>query len=438
MEVESNGLKKVLGRWDSIAIVVAIVIGVGIFRTPSEVAQYLSSPWLILLAWIVGGVISLAGALCYAELSSSFPETGGSYVYLKKSYGSLAAFLFGWAELLVIKTGSIAAIAFIFSEHLVSFLSLNSFLVKSIAVVVIVLLGLINIAGLRYGKNTQNIFVLIKIAALVIIIVLGFFSGKGDFTHFQLSSSHFPQNSLTFFGLALIPILWTYGGWHENVFVAGETKDAARTLPFALIRGLLIVTALYIAVNALYIYLFTIAEIRQSELIASSTFSLLYGVYGRKIFEAIVIISSFASINAMIMTGSRVTYAMAKDNPIFKYMQEVSRITATPHRAILVTLVWSIVLVIWGSFSRLLFFTGFLVWAFFALVAAGLFVLRRKYPKMKRPYSVWLYPFTPFVFVAVSVCLVVITFSSYTVSSLIGLAILLSGIPVYFISNKIK
>ncbi|NQT47333.1 MAG: amino acid permease [Candidatus Omnitrophica bacterium] len=433
-----KGLEKVLGRWDSVAIILAIVIGVGIFRIPAEVARYLASPGFIISAWITGGLISLIGALCYAELSSTFPQTGGSYIYLKKSYGPLASFLFGWSELLVIRTGSIAAVAFILAEYLGSFLALDAHFVKPIAIFSIGILAFINIVGLKYGKRTQDIFVIVKIGALVGLIILGFMSGKGNFTHFHHTLSHSAKGFFPLFGLALIPILWTYGGWHENVFVAGETRDAERTVPFALITGVLIVTLLYVLANLLYIYILPLAEIRGNELIAARILDVLYGKCGKKTFEAIIIISSIAGINAMIITGSRITYAMAQDNPIFGYMKKLSCKFGTPRRAIIIIAIWSMVLVLWGTFNRLLFFTGILVWFFFALVVTGLFILRRKFPDIKRHYTTWGYPVTPLIFILVSIALVLNTLISYPYQSLIGLGLLAIGIPVYFISRRLQ
>lgn len=437
-EKNRNGLEKILGRWDSIAIILAIVIGVGIFRVPAEVARYLSSPNLIILAWITGGFISLIGVLCYAELSSCFPQSGGTYLYLKKSYGSLISFLFGWSELLVIRTGSIAVVAFILAEYLCSFLTLNNYFIKPIAIFSIGLLSFINITGLKYGKTTQNIFVVIKIAALVGLIVLGFTSGKGTFTNFNYPFSHSTKSIFALFGLTLIPILWTYGGWNENIFVAGETKDAQNTVPFALITGIIIVTVLYILVNILYIYILPIAQIRESKLIAARVLEVLYGKHGKKILEAVVIISSIGAINAMIITSSRLTYAITQDNPIFGYMKKISAKFGTPHRAIVIIAIWSSILIIWGSFNKLLFFTGILVWIFFALTVTGLFILRRKFPHIKRPYPVWGYPVTPLVFIIISIVLAFNIFSSYPQQSLIGLGLLSLGIPVYFISRRLK
>lgn len=444
--------KKVLGRWDSVAVIIAIVIGVGIFRVPAEVAKYLSSPNLIILAWILGGIISLLGALCYAELSSSFPKTGGNYVYFRESYGLGTAFLFGWTELLVIRTGSIAAVAFIFAEYLQSFLYLDKYWIKTIAVAIILILSFVNILGLRYGKRVQNISVITKVLALIAIILFGFLSKKGNISNFHSAPIFFDAVSslngigisplkgigktFSLFGLALIPILWTYGGWHENTFVAGETKNAGKSIPFALIVGITIVITLYLGMNLLYIYLVPLKEIVDTNLIASNVMQILYGRGGGKALEALVIISSLGCINGMIMTGSRVTYAMAKENTVFRHIGEINAKYRTPQRAIIINALWAAVLVILGTFNKLLFFSGALVWLFFALAGGGIFILRHKFPHIERPYKVWGYPLVPAIFILICIALFINTVIFYPFPSLIGLALALTGIPIFIISRK--
>jgi len=438
---ESNNcqpaLKKILKCWDSVAIIIAIVVGVGIFRVPAEVAKYLISPNLILLAWFCGGIISLLGALCYAELSASFPETGGNYIYLRESYGPGVGFLFAWTELLVIRPGSIAAVSFVGAEYLLSFLSLNADLIKPITVFIILCLSSINMLGLYFGKRTQNALIVTKILALLCIIVFGFLSKKGAILHFEPTPGRLNSGILSSFGLALIPILWTYGGWHENTFVAGETRNATKAVPLALILGVFIIIAFYLTINFLYIYLIPVEEIAKSSLIGSDVLQILFGRYGRKLFEVLIILSSLGCINAMIITGSRIAYAIARDNIIFRYIGEVNTKYATPARAIIINAVGSILLVIWGSFNKILFFTGISVWLFFALAIVGLFVLRYKFPNIERPYKVWGYPTVPLVFIFVCIALCINTAIFYPFQTFIGVCLMISGIPVYILSQKI-
>ncbi len=431
-------MKRILGYWDSVAIIIAVVIGVGIFRVPAEVATYVTSPNLIIFAWLLGGVICLLGALCYGELSASFPETGGNYIYLRESYGRCVAFLFGWSELLVVRTGSLAAVSFICAEHLQSFLGIEKLSIKPTAAFVLLAISAINMLGLRYGKGVQDVSTIVKMSALVGILLFGAFSGKGEISHFHSPPVAVDITMASLFGLALIPVLWAYGGWHENTFVAGETKDPRRIIPLSLITGVLIVSSLYVAMNCLYIYVIPAPEMANAELIGSDVLYILYGARGRKILEALVIISSLGSINAIVMTGGRITYAMARDNAVFNYIGRIHARRGTPERAIFVNGAWSIVLVIVGSFNKLLFFTGVLVWLFFGLAVAGVFVLRRKFPHIPRPYKVWGYPVVPALFALVCAALVVNTMAVYTYQSAIGLGLLMTGVPVYLVSQKMR
>jgi amino acid transporter len=281
-------------------------------------------------------------------------------------------------------------------------------------------------------------FTIPKLLALIVIIILGIVSKKGTSAHFYSTPVICDKRVFLSFGLALIPILWTYGGWHENTFVAEETKNAHKTIPAALFIGISVVTMLYLAINFVYVLLVPITEMAHSDLIVVNVLQTLCGVHGKKIFEAFVIISSLGCMNAMIMTGSRVTYAMAKDNIIFRYIGEVNNKYDTPLRSIIVNAVWSIVLIILGTFNQLLFFTGLIVWLFFALAVGGLFILRNKYPDIERPYKVWLYPYTPAVFILICIALFMSTLISYPFQSFLGLCILMSGIPVFILSQMKK
>jgi amino acid transporter len=430
-DIDEHGLKKTLGYWDSLAINVAIIIGVGIFRIPSEVARCLNLPTLILSAWFIGALIALFGTLCYAELSYLLPKTGGSYIYLRESYGPLAGFLFSWTELSVVRTGSVAAVSFIFAEYLLSFLSLPALLVKPTAIFVVILLSSLNIVGLQYSKRLQDTVTSAKVLALIAIIVFGFMSQKGSFSNFNYKPFSINSHTLSLLGTSLIPILWTYGGWHESTFVAGETKDARIILPRALISGIFIISVLYIAMNALYIYLMPIQKIAGSNLIGAETLEILCGRYGRKVLELFVIISSFGCINAMTITGSRVTYAMARDNKVFAHLSLIHPKYNTPYWAIIANAFWSVILIMLGAFDKLLFFTGVVVWLFFGLTAAGIFILRRKFPKTVPSYRI----FIPVVFTFVCFSLVVNIVKCYPFQSAMGLGLVGIGIPIYIVSK---
>ncbi|PIQ88956.1 MAG: hypothetical protein COV72_05630 [Candidatus Omnitrophica bacterium CG11_big_fil_rev_8_21_14_0_20_42_13] len=426
--------RQALGLWDSVAIITAIVVGVGIFRTPAEVAGYLSHPAVILAAWLLGGIICLLGALCYAELSAAFPKTGGNYIYLRQAYGKLPAFLFAWAEFFAIRTGSIAAVAFIGAEYLQSFLSINASFIKPMAVFIVLFLSCINMFGLRGGKKVHNVFTALNIAALISIILSGFIFRRGDMSHFFAGSVSLDGNILRALGLALIPILWTYGGWHENTFMSEETNAAAKTIPRALIIAILIITLLYLAVNFFYIYMMPVKDLSASAIIGSDIFNLLYGPGGRKIFEALVVAASLGSINAMIITGARITFAASEDSPFFSSIAKLSSKHGVPQRAIAINAAWCLLLIALGNFNKLLFFTGILVWLFFAAAAAGIFVLRKKSPGLNRPYKVPGYPATPAVFALICAALFINALIFNPLPSIFGLFLLLSGVPVYFLS----
>lgn len=431
-----NTLKTTFNRRDSLAIIIGIVIGVGIFRVPDEVALYLDSPLLILLAWLAGGLISLLGVLCFAELSSTFPETGGNYVYLKKSFGPAAGFLFGWAQLLVIRTGSIAAVAFIFSEYVRAFCSLSPGTVKPIAVSAVLILSIVNILGVSSGKRLQNVLSAAKVLSLCVLIIFGFLSQKGDVAHL-ISLPDLPEKgTFILFGLALIPILWTYGGWEESTFVAGETIKPGQTLPSTLISGICIVTLLYVLFQGLCLYLLPLEAMKAGTLMTSSTVEVLFGTMGKKVLEGLIILFSLGAINGMIITGSRITYAMGRDHAVFRFLGTIDPRFTTPLRSIVVNGCWAIVLIISGAFNQLLFFTGITIWVFFGLTSAGLIVLRRKYRDQDRPYRVWGYPLVPVLFTVICFILVLNTAVSYFLEALIGLCLIMIGIPVYLFSRK--
>lgn len=436
MSNPETGLKRLLGPWDVIAINIGIVIGVGIFRVPSEVARYLPSAPLIILAWFLGGLICLLGAFCYSELASSIPETGGNYIYLQRSYGKLTAFLFGWTEVLVIRPGSIAAVAFIFAEYFKSFFSFEKIPLKFIAVSIVFILSLINILGLKPAKRFQNLSTFTKVFALVGIILFGISLRKGSSSNFYSGTTLPATQILPLLGLALIPVLWTYGGWHESTYVSGEIRDYKTSLPFSLIRGTLLISSIYIMINLVYIYLVPAEEIMHTDLIASKAMQILWRDTGRKILEGLVLISSLGCINGMILTGGRLTYCLGKDNRIFRYLEEINQHFSTPSRSILFNALWATGLIIWGTFNRLLFFTGIVVWLFFALVISGLFILRHKFPQMERPFKTPGFPFTPLVFILICSSLVVNTLFHYPWQSLAGITLTLSGIPIFFFQKK--
>lgn len=431
-------LKKELTFWDSVAVTVGSVIGVGIFRVPSVSAQFVSDPVGILLVWIAGGGVALLGALCYSELGATYPETGGNYVYLKYAYGPWAAFLFGWSKLAVIRTASIASIAYVFGEYLRNFLAYGTHGIRVVAIVMIWLLTALNILGLRYGKWLQNILGAAKIVALTGIIVLGLASGKGTWQHFQAVGGPAATSAgLVAFGLALVPVLWTYGGWHESTFVAGEFKNSRADLPLSLISSTFLITILYLGVNVVYLYLFQANTLAGRPLIAADAMELLFGGAGKKIISAIILMNVMGVLNTVILTGGRIPFALAQDHPLFGFLKETSARFFTPYAALLMNAAWASLLVFGGTFDRLLFFYAAPVWFFFAMATFGILRLRKKFPKKERPFSVWGYPGSVLLFGAISVAICLNTLV-HSPESLLGFVLLFSGLPLYALSEKMR
>ncbi len=365
-----------------------------------------------------------------------YPETGGDYAFLRRAYGHLVAFLFAWTELLVIRTGSIAAVSYLFSGYACALLGVDKAMMRPLAIGIGMLLGAINVMGLNVGRKLQNTLSLTKVAAILLLISGAAVVGHGNVCHLTGLPQEAPSlNLVSSFLLALIPILWTYGGWQESVFVAGETKNAGKTLPFALTGVVFVVSSLYILANAVFLYLIPPDRLVNSTEIAADVLKLLYGGVSSKILEVLVVISAIGSINAMLIIGSRITYAMAHDVPLFKVFASESSDSKAPVRALGLNVAGACIFILLGTFERLLFFTGIAVWLFFALVVASVFVFRIRNPAIRRPFVVPLYPWLPacFIFVCVSLCLN--TLWIYPRESLLGLALVASGIPVFCLSQ---
>ncbi len=424
--------KKVLGLWDSVIIVVGIVVGVGIFKVPSQVAYYLPQPHWVLLAWLVGGGICFLGALCYAELATSFPKSGGNYIYLRESFGPLVSFLYGWVEWVIIRPGSIAAVSFISAQATCSLFSIDTYFVKWIAVSSIAFLCIFNLSGLSMGKKIQWVVVTCAVLLLLYLIGAGSFSSKGDWVRLLPTAYVLETSFFQAFFLALVPILWAFGGWHENTFLSGETRNPSVLIPKALMISLGVITFLYLAMNVVYLYLIPIDKMATSPLVIEDVVNIVFKQLGGIIVKLFILIASLATMNGTIITGGRITYALVEDHPVFgihqKNLYPKKRLTLS----IGMIMVLAITFVVLGTFEKLLFFSGMIVWLSFILVTWGLFRLRKKYPDMDRPYRVPMYPWVPLAFLLVCVSLFLNTWLFFPYESLIGLCLLLTGLPVYY------
>ncbi len=429
-------LPRAVGFLGSTAIVVGTIIGSGIFLVPHKVALQVGSVRSLMLVWIVGGVLSLAGALSLAELGAATPEAGGVYVYLRQAYGKLFAFLYGWAALLVIESGSIATLAVAFSIYAAAFLPFSPFEQKLISVGVIVILSVVNIAGVRKGAAVQTIFMIAKLAGLAIIMGFAFFRTVAPVT--ASSALPTPQTTFSSFGIALIGVLWAYQGWHMLSYAAGEVRDPSRTLPRSYLVGTGVIVAVYLAANLAYLRVLPLAALAEHERVAAEAMTALAGHRGAAFVSALILCSIFGALNGNVLGGARVYFAMARDGLFFKSVGRIHPRFATPVVAIAVQGIWSAVLAASGTFEQLYTYVIFTGWVFYGAAVLAVIVARRKQPQLARPYRVWGYPVMPVAFALASLVIVVSTLVSRPEESGIGLALVLTGVPIYLVWNRLK
>ena len=420
-----SGPRGTLTVKDVIAIVVGIVIGVGIFKTPSLVAANTSSPGLLLLLWALGGFISLLGALCYAELATAYPHPGGDYHYMARGFGQKVAFLFAWARMTVIQPGSIAILAFIFGDYFAGLVSASGPSSAAFAAVAISALTTLNLV-MREGKLTQSILTLAKLLGLLAVIVPGIVSAGVPVPPPVSSSS---GGAL---GLAMIFVLLTYGGWNEAAYVSAELKDQRRGMVPALVWSLVIITACYLLANLAFLNVLGLDHMSTSEFVAADLAQAIFGTQGARLVSIVICISALSAMNGCIVTGARTNVALGLDHHTFRALSRWRETGGTPSNALLLQGAISLGLVAMGALSRhgfvaMVEYTAPVFWGFFFLGALSLIVLRVREPDAERPFPVPLYPLTPLVFCAV--CLYMLRASLvYTGSgALIGLAVLFSG-----------
>lgn len=428
-------LPRVLGIWDVIAIVVGGVIGSGIFLVPKSIAAAVPSPILVLGVWVVGGMFSFFGALTFAELGAAMPEAGGMYVFLREAYGPLLSFLFGWTLFLVIDSGAVATLTVAFtSRYLPYFFKMTPLAVKVVSVLFIVFLGAVNYVGVRAGANLQNVLTIIKTAALVVISGAIFIFGKGNASNFvSPAPGSFNMSLLGSFGVALVASLWAFKGWEGSTYSAGEIKRPERNLPLGILGGSLIVLALYIITNLAYLYMLPVDAIAKSDRIASDAISLAVGPAGGALIAFIILFSITGAANQNILCSPRVYFAMARDGLFFKRIAEAHPKFRTPHVSIIAICIWSIILsLFFGTFEQLFTYVVFGQWIFFGLTVAAVIVLRKKRPDLPRPYKTWGYPVTPVLFILAAVFISMNSLINEFRNAVIGLAIILLGVPAYF------
>jgi basic amino acid/polyamine antiporter, APA family len=432
---EPKSLPRVIGGAGSTALVVGTVIGSGIFLVPHNVALEVGSVRSMLLVWVVGGALALAGALSLAELGAAMPEAGGVYVYLREAYGQLPAFLYGWGMLLVIESGSVATLAVAFGIYAGSLLPLTPLDEKLIGCGVVALLTAVNIVGAREGSAVQTAFTAAKLLGLMTI--MGFavlVRGAGHPARVaNVVSSH---TSLSSFGVALVGVLWAYEGWHMLSFSAGEVRNPGRLLPRSYFIGMLIVVTAYLGANLAYVRVLSLPTLIEHQRVAARAMEVLAGRGGMAFVSGLILCSIFGAINGNMLAGPRAYFAMARDGLFFPSVGRIHSRYYTPAVAILLQGLWSIVLAASGSYQQLYTYVIFTGWIFYAAAVSSVIVLRRQKPLLARPYRVWGYPVLPVAFSVAALALVLNTVARQPGEALIGLSLILIGIPIYLVWTR--
>jgi APA family basic amino acid/polyamine antiporter len=432
---EPRQFAQAIGIARATAMVVGTIIGASIFVQPSLVSGAVPSTFGVLLVWAVAGFLTLIGALVCAELSSAFPKTGGVYVFLRESYSPAVAYLWGWAMFWVMHSGIIAAIAMVFGRYVGHFVELGEWGTKAAGAGAILVLSAVNYLGVRHGSALQTFFTAVKLVAIAAIVVAGVVFVVSNEPAVPVTSHQSLVTTVGGFTRAVMAGLFAYGGWHMVTYAAEETKDATRTIPRALLVGTTIVTVAYIAVNGAYLAVLPIETVTSSPRVAADFAAAVSGANAGRLLSLLVILSTLGGMTGIILAGPRVYLAMAQDGLLFKWAGAVHPTYKTPHIAIVLQGVWSAVLVLSGTYRQLFTRVVYTEWIFFALMAAGLWVLRRR-ADYQPSYRVWGYPVLPAIFVVSSAAIVLHQIVTEPKESLSGLAIVAAGLPVYWLWTK--
>jgi basic amino acid/polyamine antiporter, APA family len=435
-DTQNSELRKDLGAFDAIAIVVGTIIGSAIFLIPSTIADLVRSPVLVLPIWVAGGALTLFGALSLAELGALFPGAGGLYTYLREAYGLLPAFLYGWGLLAMIHSGSIAALALGFSVYFGQLFGLGVGVQKLTAVACILLLTVVNWLGIHTGKLVQNTLTVIKIGGMSAMILLLFMHGTGKGLLSTAVHTHSSGQSTVSAVMALIAILWAYEGWHVVSFAGGEMRSPRRDLPLSLMVGTLIIFGLYILANGSYYAVMTPDEIRSTPAVAAVAMQKSFGKGAAELISTLIAISVLGSMNAMIMMGPRAYYAMASDRMFFRAFGELDARNNSPIIGLSLQGGWASVLCCSGSYQQVFTDVIFVAWLFYATTVSGVIVLRCRKPHLERPYKVPGYPFLPLIFSVAAVGIAVTTIAKSPVRSLAGIALILAGVPLFLFFRR--
>lgn len=422
-------LKRQFGLWTASALIIGQVIAVGIFLTPAGMAKSVGSPFWLFAIWLIVGLATLCGALSYAELAARFPEAGGPYVFLREAYGKMTAFLFGWVVLLVIDPGLTAAFAVGLAGYAAYLYPLSPAGQIVLAMSVVIIVGLINIRGAKLGAGVLRVLIAVKVGVLVFLILFGFLGGNGDWNNF-VPFFETPKDWTAALAGGFIGAYFAFAGWWEVARLAGEIKNPVKNLPKALVIGVSAITVLYLLTSAVFYYLVPVAKVGDETTFAAQAGEALFGPVGGSVFAAIVIISVLGTIFAYLMASPRVYYAMAKNGLFFPSFKNLHPKWETPHRAILIQMTLACLLILSGSFNQIVSYFFFVAIVFVGITVAGLFVIRKT---SFEGYSTPLYPLTPIIFLMVTAIVSVMLLIQNPFESLTGAAIVVAGIPVYFL-----
>ena len=422
---------------DAVAITVGIVVGAGIFRTPSLVAANAASENVVLLIWLAGGLVTLVGALCYAELATTYPHAGGDYHYLTRAYGRPLAFLYAWSRIAVVQTGSVALLAFVVGDYASQLFSLGTYSSSVYAVIVVVALTGLNVAGVRQGSGAQNWLTAVEVLSVVIVIVAGL-AFATDAPAVAPTAQSAPESSL---GLALVFVLLTYGGWNEAVYVSAEVENPRRNIARALLLSIGLITGLYLLINWAFLRGLGLEGLGASDAAAADLMRRAAGEGGARFVSVLVVVSALTSANATVITGARTNYALGRDFRLFDFLGRWHERAHTPTNALLVQGAIALALVFAGSFARegftaMVEYTAPVFWLFFFLAGLSLIVLRSREPEVERPFSVPLYPLTPVLFCIACLYMLQASLAYTGAGALAGVLVLLAGVPVLLLARQ--
>ncbi|WP_238883572.1 APC family permease [Clostridium sp. YIM B02551] len=439
MQTENNvekSLKKQIGLFEAITMVIGVVIGSGIFFKASVVFSNAKTPFLGILAWVVGGIITIASALTIAEIAAAIPKTGGVFVYLKELYGEKWAFLYGWVQTLVYTPSIVAALSIVFVTQATYFIPMTGTEQKILAIVIILFIFFVNILSTKLGSKVQAVSTVAKLIPILVIIIFGLINGGAH--SFGTPAASAGTVAATGFGAAMLGTLWAYDGWVGVGNMAGELKNPKRDLPRSIILGLLVTIVVYITINIAILNILPLSKIMASDKVASDAAVVLFGNSGAALIAIGIMISIFGALNGYLLTGVRIPFAMAKDNllPFSKTIGKVHDKFETPLNTFILEVVLAILYVLSGSFNTLTNLAVFVVWIFFVMAVAGIFILRTKHKDLERPYKVPLYPIIPIIGIVGGIYILVNTLFTDTKNAIFGIVITLIGIPVYIYLKK--